>query len=282
MYDAVTPQNLNNTQYQVVAFYCGGDTPHVWTHAEISSTPQRYRLPIWVRSNPGSAAMGTQEAQEFVSQLRFLGCPNGVTVALDYETAVDQAYLDAFCAEMWNAGQWLVALYGSLGYVEKNLHPSGGYWVAEWDNLEDFPGNSVAHQFMNHPNYDVSVVSDSVKLWDTIPVIPNLIRSDKGHDSMFATIPGKPFYLPVEPVGTAQAPYGVFKYGPAWLNLTPQDAGTLTVEFESNGKWSTVFNHGVEAGGLIVLELPTNPIARIVRITCGAEIVGYVAASQVD
>lgn len=281
MYDAVTPQNLNNTQYQVVAFYCGGDTPHVWSHAELESAPQRYRLPIWVRSNPGTASMATQEAQEFVSQLRFLGCPNGVTVALDYETARNQAYLDAFCTVMWNAGRWKVMLYGSLSTVKANTDPSGGYWIAAWDNLEDFPDGSVAHQFMNHPNYDSSVISDSVVLWDTKPVISSFKRSDKGHDSMFLTDPAKPFYLPIEPVGTTAHPVGPFHYGPAWLNLAPQGSGTLIVEWNVNGKWETGFSNHVDAGGLVVLAVPESG-PRIVRISCQAEIVGYVAASQVN
>lgn len=279
MYDAVTPQNLNNTQYQVVAFYCGGDTPHVWTHAEVESTPQRFRLPIWVRSNPGSAIMGVSEAQEFAAQLRFLGCPNGVSVALDYELAIDDRYLLAFDAEMQRQGNWKTLLYGSLGYVEQNSKPSGGYWVAQWNNIEDFPAGCVAHQFINHPNYDSSVVSDSVVLWDTKPVIPTILRTDKGHDSMFVTIPGKPFYLPVEPVGTAQNPVGPFRYGPAWLNLAPQDSGTLKVEWNESGKWVTTFDGHVDAGGLVVQQVPN---ARIARITCEAEIVGYVAASQVS
>lgn len=282
MYDAVTPQNLNNTQYQVVAFYCGGDTPHVWTHAELTSTPQRYRLPIWVRSNPTTTAQARMDAYDFVSQLNYLGCPKGVTVALDYETAQNQAYLDAFCTAMWNAGQWEVMLYGSLDTVKANSSPTGGYWIADWDNLEDLPAGSVAHQFINHPNYDASVISDSVVLWDTNPPLPTILRTDKGHDSMFVTDPSKPFYLPVEPVGNAKQPYGIFRYGPAWVNLTPQNSGTLKVEFDAAGHWSTVFDQKVDAGGLIVLQLPENPIARIVRITSDAEIVGYVAASQVS
>ena len=35
-----------------VCIYIGGDTPHVWTLAEIEAQPARYRLPIFVRSNP--------------------------------------------------------------------------------------------------------------------------------------------------------------------------------------------------------------------------------------
>ena len=38
--------------------YIGGDTPHVWSLADIASQRARYRLPIFVRSNPPGRSRG--------------------------------------------------------------------------------------------------------------------------------------------------------------------------------------------------------------------------------
>src|SRR5258708_34543951 len=60
--DASTPPNVI-PQSDVVAFYIGGDTPHVWTDAQISAVHDRWRLPIWVRSNPNGSGEGTAEGE---------------------------------------------------------------------------------------------------------------------------------------------------------------------------------------------------------------------------
>lgn len=278
MYDAVYPQHLTPSDYQVVAGYCGGDTPHVWSRAEWDSTSQRYRLPIWVRSNPAGHD-GYAEAREFNAVLDSIGCPHGVTVGLDYETAVDNTYLLDFQETMWTLRRCVTALYGSLSTVIQNHKPNGGYWIADWDNIQNFPDGCVAHQYKNHPNYDSSVVSDSVVLWDTKPGIPKLTY--KEHTDVFITQPNKPFYLPIEPAGTTTAPVSAFKYGPAWLNVTAQDPGHLTIEWIQNGAWVKAYDSPkVEPGGLVILSIPASPVVRMIRITSDVEIVGYIAASQ--
>lgn len=282
MYDAVTPQGFTNNEFQIAAGYCGGDTPHVWTKSEWDSTAQRYRLPIWVRSNPAGHD-GAAEARLFKSVLDSIGCPNLVTVALDYETAVDNQYLIAFENEMHLLGGHDVMLYGSLSYVEQNLNPSGGYWVAEWDDLANLPAGTVAHQYMNHPNYDESVVSDSVILWDTaLAPVPSF-----SGDDMYAYFnvdnPGVDYFLPVEPAGTLSAPQGGAKNGPMWVNFAAQASGVVTVDMLQKGAWvaTSIRNLTVAPGGHFFFALPSDGSVEILRVRTTTKLIGYVVGRQV-
>lgn len=160
-----------NPDTDIVAFYIGGDTPHVWTDHEIHATygRNRYRLPIYVRSNPGSAGEGHLEGGEAIRWAMAHHMPRGTTIALDYETAVDDPYLMAFDAVMRGAG-YETMVYGSESTVLSNHRPSMGYWVALWDNVPDLRSGWAAHQYasdqMLGKSYDLSVVADWVPLWD--------------------------------------------------------------------------------------------------------------------
>src|SRR5271154_3621691 len=46
------PQNQIPAGISGVAGYIGGDTPHTWTSFEWAAQKARYRLPVYVRSNP--------------------------------------------------------------------------------------------------------------------------------------------------------------------------------------------------------------------------------------
>lgn len=281
VYDAVYPQpQLNSTQYQVVAGYCGGDTPHVWTKTEWDSTTQRWRLPIWVRSNPQSYTPVIQ-ATEFYGQLRNIGCPHGVTVALDFETAVDQDFLNAFQVEMWSLGQFPVLLYGSLDTVINNVRPSGGYWVADWNNIENFPANSRAHQYMNTPNYDLSVISDSVVLWDTKPVLPapaSLIGDDV---FSYLQLAAGTSYIPCEGAGSLTSPRGGAKVGPEWLHLMAQGNGTLDLYSDAHGVWTKVLSQTVSPGGRVYTQIPDDGSVSSYKVVSTVPVIAYLVGVQV-
>ncbi len=128
MFDASTPPN-HIPPSDVVAFYIGGDTPHVWTDAQIKAVPDRWRLPIWVRSNPNGSGEGTAEGEKVVKWLESHHVPKGCAAALDLETAIDNGYVHAFDSVLVNAG-YVTAAYGSTSTLFHNGKPSGGYWAA--------------------------------------------------------------------------------------------------------------------------------------------------------
>lgn len=171
MYDASAPPAVAPAGMDAVAFYIGGDTPHVWTDAELARQGVRYRLPIWVRSNPVGLAEGTAEANQAVNWMRSHNQPKGTLVALDYETAVDDTYLAAFDRVVVSAG-YLTTLYGSRSSVRQNTpRPSGGYWDADWTFTPHLDPGSEETQYSDKgpDGTDLSLVADNAPLWDTHP-----------------------------------------------------------------------------------------------------------------
>lgn len=151
-----------------VAFYIGGNTPHVWTNAEIAADPAQYRLPIFVRSVPPFNAQA--DAMAMINWLRLHGAPPGVTVAIDLETAVQPNYVAFLSATLAQANYPLMS-YGSGSFIFRNGRPTGGIWVASYPTPPAPPyphlvPGSVATQYQPGPNWDLSVVVDSVNLWN--------------------------------------------------------------------------------------------------------------------
>lgn len=166
MYDNVSlVQPEPNTD--IVAFYIGGDTPHVWTAQEISGSKCRYRLPIYVRSFSGVDPIA--DANAAINHLTAIAAPKGTTTALDLETLIDPPFVSAYGAAVRAAGYKVIS-YGSLSYVRQNPILDG-YWVADWDNVAgwdaDDPSDVVAIQYQSFNAYDLSVVADTVILWDS-------------------------------------------------------------------------------------------------------------------
>lgn len=170
MFDASNPPN-HIPPSDVVAFYIGGDTPHVWTDAEIKAVPDRWRLPIWVRSNPNGSTEGTSEGREVVKWLESHHVPKGCTVALDLETAIDNGYVHAFNSELLSAGYETLA-YGSTSTLFQNSRPSAGYWAAEPGSGNGLPAGLAAKQYEFDGGWDLSVVADSLVLWEPNAPIP--------------------------------------------------------------------------------------------------------------
>ena len=73
--------------------YIGGDAVHVWTAEEIKAQTARYRLPVFVRSDPRGIAGVAADVNAAVAQLKAIGAPKGTLVAWDMETAADKAYI---------------------------------------------------------------------------------------------------------------------------------------------------------------------------------------------
>lgn len=175
MYDAAYPP-ASPPAWEVAAGYLGGDTPHAWTAPEWARQPARWRLPIWTRDNPGNAAQGAMEGAQAAGRARALGMPpTGCAIGLDYELAVDDAYLIAFDTVVRAAG-YRTLLYGSLSTVFGNAAPSAGYWVAHYTGVAHLESGSVATQWADDQrlgtDYDASLVADSLVLWDTRPPAP--------------------------------------------------------------------------------------------------------------
>lgn len=160
----------------VVIIYAGGDTPHVWTDAEIAARTERYRLPAWVRSNPAGVS-GTLDADIFVEWLRAHDCPPGVATVLDLETAIAPKYVSQF-GDVLHAAGWLVLPYGSRDTLESNPQLDGYFDAHPGETLGTVDPGDVATQDVFAGAYDESTILDSVPLWDTrpppvsVPVVP--------------------------------------------------------------------------------------------------------------
>jgi hypothetical protein len=166
MWDAISP-NAGPATWEVAAGYIpGGDAFHGWTDSEWRSERARYRLPIFVRSNPNDAAQGHTEGLVTLAWCNRHAQPKGTTVALDLETAINRAYVNAFSTTVLNGGYQTVA-YGSLSSLYSNPKPSGGFWSAHWTGTPHIEQGSVATQYANPGAYDSSLILDTVPLWDT-------------------------------------------------------------------------------------------------------------------
>lgn len=149
------------------AWYIGGNTPHVWTDAEVAAIPCRYGLPIFTRSNPTGAAQALADARAALWWAANHGQPRGTLIGLDLEDAVNPAYLDAFDAALVAGGYRTVA-YGQLSTITGNPRPSGGFWVGEWDGVDADP-SWTGKQYESLPAFDRSAFAAAAPLWDRHP-----------------------------------------------------------------------------------------------------------------
>lgn len=149
-----------------VLIYSGGDTPHVWSAAEVAGQPERFRLPAYVRSYAGVDPHA--DATAFIQWLASVHAPPGIATVLDLEELVDPAYVASFGGAMHAAG-FLVLPYGSTSTLFRNPKLDG-YFVADPGAGSMYSG-AVATQFLYAGSYDLSWIDDSVPLWDTAPPI---------------------------------------------------------------------------------------------------------------
>lgn len=164
-YDAVTPP-IPAPKTDGVAFYVGGDTPHIWTYAEVIRQRARYRLPIYVRSNPAFASP-IHDVSDAVRELQYLGAPEGCLVAWDSETSADPGYMLGVFQHLQLAGYTLID-YGSQSSLFGNDVPPGGYyWGADWTNRAKIIAGDAGTQYFSGRKYDLSVFRPGLPLWDT-------------------------------------------------------------------------------------------------------------------
>jgi hypothetical protein len=122
-YDAAWPPDPPPVTDGVV-IYIGGDTPHVWTAEEIGMQPARYRLPVFVRSDPRGIAGVASDVNAALAQLAAIKAPRGILVAWDMETAADKTYIAGVYTGLAAHGYELI-IYGSQSDVMGNDNPDG-------------------------------------------------------------------------------------------------------------------------------------------------------------
>lgn len=166
-YDAAWAPGSPPNGDQVVMGYGGGDTPHVWSLTDWNGQPARFRIPIWTRSNPAGRD-GAAEAHAFLAYLDSVGAPRGILTVLDYETAVDGAFVTSFDGVMVAAGD-TVALYGSKSTLFQNPRPSGGYFPADLTGTPHLYPGTLLTQWAFEQAWDDDTISAAAVLWDTRP-----------------------------------------------------------------------------------------------------------------
>ena len=168
------------TGTDVVAFYIGGWTPHVWTQTQIDRQTAYWMMPIWVYNpnTPGST-QGHTDGQAIVAALHALGVPTDVRVAIDMEGSVDEPYIAALRYVIGPAG-YHVMIYGGPTTVFNNwpqnpAGPGGGWWIADWRSAPYMYNHAGvwATQWtnpLNPPSWDQSTTVDLTHLWWHKPV----------------------------------------------------------------------------------------------------------------
>jgi hypothetical protein len=181
-------------QLPAFAFYIGGDTPHIWSPAEIRQLTARYGLPIWVNVNP--AADGVAMGRDIVARLRAMDWPRGSAVVLDIEN-IDQEQVILAVEGAVAGGGYELMVYESKGALPSMETYTGLRWVADWTGLPHLYPGSEATQYasaeMAGLAYDASVIEESVPLAEINPpavhripqvpvavTLPELARGDKG------------------------------------------------------------------------------------------------------
>lgn len=194
MGDSSTPP-VGRTELPVYAFYVWGETPHVWTPAEVHGLDSRWGLPIGVCIDP--ARNPEQDAADMALQLEKLGWSHGTAVALDTEDRVMGAYLTRFDHYIQQHGHTLVH-YESESVQGENPPTTGGKWVARWPGEQDLPNGAVANQYMSATEagtpWDCSVISSAVRLHElnrvvvptfvdtsVVAIMPALRSGDRGY-----------------------------------------------------------------------------------------------------
>jgi hypothetical protein len=261
--DASTPSTISGGPYDGTCYYLGGDTPHVWTKPELDARPERYRLGIWVRSNPIGVAQAMTDAVHCLAQLAFMGQPKDTLVCIDMETAEDPTYVAAFSANILSGGYKLIA-YGTQDDVFGNDNPDGLYFGAQWTGVSHIASGDQMTQYVSFTGYDVDLAEASLALWDTKPVVANFPQPKTLEDHVIVlnnlTVNGPAVVLPV-PVGTTKV---LFYADEGWRVVTPPEIRLGFAPGNFGGRsvlptWNAPISVGVPVGAtrLTVARLDT-------------------------
>src|SRR6266545_760209 len=269
MFDSAFPPT-NPPAWEVVAGYCGGNTPHVWTDQEWAAQKARWRLPIFTRSTGGDP---DADAAAAVRWLRAHGVPPGCCVALDYETRIDAGYLRVFD---WIVGQagYLTMVYGTRRTVVQNPRPSGGYWVAEWNGTPHlYPGSAATQWSGSGPfggAYDPNLVADSTPLWDTKQEDPMALFDTV--DEFNAAV-RKALGLPADAtVATHQDVVVAIHGGPGRNSLDSIAVQVGAVADKVDTAWDPAAQAALLAGQLEITGISTDPTTGIISVQFGPKV----------
>ena len=252
-YDAEFPNPHGIPNTDTVCIYAGGDTPHVWTTAEIAEQPERYRVPIWVRDNPQGAANADADCWNLALWLNAHAVPKGISIMLDLEGAVDPAYVAEF-GKVMNANGYFVLPYGEGHSLFSNPEVNG-YWLSYPAPGPTIDPRCVAQQWGFDGAYDLSLILDSVALWDTQPTPTptpftgpdRLLRGSKLSEGQNLASPNGRYGLvmqtdgnlviydghkPLKAWGTTNA------YGPLFLELQAADGNLVQYLWNGHPVWS--------------------------------------------
>ena len=156
----------------VAAFYVGGDTPHVYTDAEVKAIRARYGVPIWTGYD--FQHDGATEAAKVVAWLHAHGWKTGTLVAVDTEELVIPDFLAAFNQVITAAG-WLLLHYESKVAIAGNPSTSGGKWVADWTGIPHLRPGDTATQYVPDAwlgaPYDLSLIRADARLHELNPPV---------------------------------------------------------------------------------------------------------------
>lgn len=166
--DASYASSIVGGPYDGVCFYIGGNAYHVWPDSDVLARPERYRLPVWVRSDPGSVG-AEPDAEACLAALSGYRVPTGSLVAVDTEMSADPGWVQSFVLAV-NAGGYPVIDYGSQSVVFGNQNPDGYYWGADWTDVPHLAGGTQMTQYVSFSGYDESEASSALPFWDTKPV----------------------------------------------------------------------------------------------------------------
>ena len=146
--------------------YIGGDAVHVWTPEEIGMQAARYRLPVFVRSNPRGIAGVAADVNTALAQLAAIKAPRGILVAWDMETAADKTYIAGVYTGLAAHGYELI-VYGSQSDVMGNDNPGGLYWGADWTSHSHLARGDAMTQWVSFSGFDLDLAESSLPFWDT-------------------------------------------------------------------------------------------------------------------
>ncbi len=180
--DAISLANITGGPFDGIAFYLpGGDAFRAWPLSEVHGITTRYRLPVFVRSNP-SVSLIAGDVPACIAGLKACGAPRGTLVALDSETSADPAYVVPFVLAL-NVAGWKVTDYGSESTLRANLNPDGYYWGADWTSVPHLHSGEGITQYLSLQNEDLSLADSALPLWDArvpappqVPWPPPLVR----------------------------------------------------------------------------------------------------------
>lgn len=242
-YDAAVPP-ASPPEADGAAVYIGGDTPHVWTRADVEGTKVRYLLPVFVRSNPAQASAAV-DAGAALAALHNLGVPKGSLVSWDTETAADPAYMRVVYDLIVGAGYKLMD-YGSQDDLFANELPVGGYyWGADWTGTAHIDQGDAGTQYENlaAAGIDLSVFKPGLPFWDT----KIGVSRETWQEKMMQQLPtiGQGASGPM--VKTVQALCNARDAGPGDILLIDGTFGELTV----NAVKAIQRGHGITADGVV-------------------------------